>query len=325
MTTTSDQWYRRVGFSLVLIICVLCIYYMYRIRTNLAVNYAITQAANYSEFAPTHFRIYDKSTATTCNRLIVVEPFNWYLWAANGELYILNPESAVHCGNNTTPAVQVLKHRFVNVCLVMSFDSVVSAYTQKITPILIAYDIDSTQFTIIDAINLLMKSWLSFDPENTTPPSAVTYTDAPNTESQVSTEMIMSTVAPMIEKALTVGGGGGGATSSNTSPRQIDIVDMTNRRANTTQTRSRRHRLKRSLDNEEPSESSSPSEKMSAKNVAQLMNQTASSKSAAKLMALRPPVYSNHELQKIYAHTINNTKYNRPTSVSSPPVATGWS
>lgn len=190
----SDQWYQRIGFGLVLLITIICIYYMYRIRNNLAINYAMTQAVDYSEFSPTHFRIYDKSNDTVCNRLIIVEPFNWYLWASNDEFYILNPESPRHCTHNTTPAIQVLEHQFVEVCLTMNYDSVVSSYTQNTSPVIIEYSIDSERFTIIDAINLLMKSWVKFEPNT---------------------------------RAVITGGGGGGDDTVHRSTRSIKRVDLT--------------------------------------------------------------------------------------------------
>lgn len=186
-----DKMYKSVSLSIVLVICILCIYYMYRMRHSLAVNSTMMQANKIAEFTPTYFRIYDKSTDDVCNRLVVVEPFGWYLWASNGELYVLNPEATVHCSNNATPAVRVFRHVFVETCLSLSFDSVVSSYTNVIRdPVLVPYKIETTTFTILDAINILLKSWLKFDEIELKARPVATTTDTSDVDETTTVESV---------------------------------------------------------------------------------------------------------------------------------------
>lgn len=270
----NDQWYRRIGFGVVLLISIVCIYYMYRIRSNLAIDNAITRAINYSEFSPTHFRIYDKSTDTICNRLIVIEPFNWYLWAANGELFILNPESSRHCTHNTTPAVQVLEHQFIELCLTMNFDSVVSSYTQNTVPVLIEYEINSERFTIVDAINLLMKSWIKFEP----------------------TSMTVVTSASELKRSAALKSG-------------IKKIDLT-----LTETKQCR-----SCNTTTDNENNTP---INARNLAQMMNQIHKLRVPKALKSLRPKIYNDTELQKIYANTMK--RYHNPNVNESKKLPSLW-
>lgn len=117
-----------------------------------------------SEFNPTEFRIYDRSTETVCDRLIIVHPFEWYIWAVRGELYIVNPEGGVKCSPNTTPAIKVYKDKFIETCITLNFNALVKSYTAK-KPFIQKYEINTKTFTILSALNLLFDGFIKFDHE----------------------------------------------------------------------------------------------------------------------------------------------------------------
>ena len=126
----------------------------------------IDNAVEKSEFNPTTFVIYDQSTETTCNRLIEILPFNWYLLAANDELFILTPQTGMNCGVGSTPAIRVLLDSFQKTCLSISFDSLLDSYRLSPTTVKFnePYDIESEVFTVISAMNILFKKHITFNP-----------------------------------------------------------------------------------------------------------------------------------------------------------------
>lgn len=138
---------------------------MYVFRQKANVNGIIDEAEKRAEYTPTIFKIYDKSTNEICNRLIVVAPFDWYIWACRGELYILNPEGGIKCAANTTPAVQVLADQFLETCLKLNLNSILDVYVNGKIPYVVQYEITTTTFTILSALNILMKNYITFDVE----------------------------------------------------------------------------------------------------------------------------------------------------------------
>lgn len=159
------ELFQLVVCILVLVISIICIYYMYYVKKEANVAAIIKKSVSQSEFTPTKFLIYDKSSQKLCNRLVVVEPFHWYIWAIRGELYILNPESGVQCGVDSTPAIRVYATQFVETCLKISMNAIIETYTRDLTPTVVSYDINDTTFTILSAINILAKSYITFDKE----------------------------------------------------------------------------------------------------------------------------------------------------------------
>lgn len=117
-----------------------------------------------SEFNPTEFRIYDRSTENVCDRLIIVHPFDWYIWAVRGELYIVNPEGGVKCSPNTTPAIKVYQDKFIETCITLNFNALVKSYTSK-KPYIHKYEINSKTFTVLSALNILFDGFIKFDHE----------------------------------------------------------------------------------------------------------------------------------------------------------------
>lgn len=150
---------------LIVIINVACMYYMYIFNKRGNIEAIINEAVTKAEYTPTVFKIYDKSTTKICNRLIIIAPFDWYVWACRGELYILNPESGIRCSPSSTPAVRVFADHFVETCLQLDFNSIIDVYTRGQIPTMIPYEITETTFTILSALNILMKKWITFDKE----------------------------------------------------------------------------------------------------------------------------------------------------------------
>lgn len=123
----------------------------------------IDAAVSDSSFNPTIFKIYDRSTETLCDRLIDVQPFGWYIWACRGELYILNPEGGMKCSLSSTPAVQVHANKvFVNTCITIPFQSLLTEY-RKQPAVHVPYEITSNKFTILSALNILVKGYVKID------------------------------------------------------------------------------------------------------------------------------------------------------------------
>lgn len=123
----------------------------------------IDRAVERSAFRPTVFKIYDKSSDTVCDRLIVVEPFDWYVWACRGQLFVLNPEGgSVKCQAGTTPAVRVLEKQFYETCVNLDLDTLLRAYTTTGVYKEVPYEIEGTVFTVLSALNILCKDWITF-------------------------------------------------------------------------------------------------------------------------------------------------------------------
>lgn len=150
--------------GVIILICLICLVYMYIVKfRKFDVNSLFTQSAELSTFQPTNFTIYDKSSKDKCNRLIVVNPFGWYIWACNGELYIINAENGISCPTNSTPAVRILRDHFTETCLNLHLDSILNAYIINTVPVVVPYEITTTTFTILSALNILMKKYITFD------------------------------------------------------------------------------------------------------------------------------------------------------------------
>lgn len=126
---------------------------------------SIYEDAEYeTRFQPAYFLIYDNSTEDRCNRLIRVQPFNWLIWAINDDVYIIETTSATICPLGTTAAVQVTPNIYsMNaICLNVQFNSILNLYND---PIKIPYDLtdssESGKFTILDALNILFREYLT--------------------------------------------------------------------------------------------------------------------------------------------------------------------
>ncbi|UOT91845.1 PIF-4 [Aratus pisonii nudivirus] len=163
--------------SIILIIFILII-----IGTNNKhiIEQAVNRASEATQFNTTYFEIYDRSAdENNCNRLIIVQPFQWHIWAYSGVVYLLN-ESNKSCPINYTPAILVPTNKsddisnqvFKDVCINKVFNQVVTSYTDSIQPVIIDFEIEELQsqpnkFTILDALNFLFTSYLTMDEDTT--------------------------------------------------------------------------------------------------------------------------------------------------------------
>lgn len=153
-------------------------------KTGALLGLPLMQASNATQFKPTFFEIYERSIdETACNRLVIVQPFKWHIWAINGRVYLLN-ESNKSCPINYTPAVVVPATKsddlsnqvFKDVCINKVFNDIVTSYTDTLKPIIVDFEIEELQaqknkFTILDALNFLFTKYLTMDPETQPPPS----------------------------------------------------------------------------------------------------------------------------------------------------------
>lgn len=158
-----NLWWQIFITFLILAIEIITLYYIYFFKKRGDIVNIIDEAVQQAKFAPTIFKIYDKSTSDVCNRLIVVAPFDWYIWACRGELYVVNPEGGIRCSPDTTPAVRVFADQFVETCLKLNMSSILEAYTNGKIPKIVPYEINDTTFTVLSALNILMKKWVTFD------------------------------------------------------------------------------------------------------------------------------------------------------------------
>lgn len=150
-----------------MVTCIVFITIIYTLITSkkLNGNLIIKKAVNNSKYEPTVFIIYDNSTKLNCDRLIIIEPFGWVIWAINQNLYILNVEGGrIECGVGSTPAVHVYNQtRFIDTCLKIDYHSLLAFYSNK-KCFTIPYNLTSNKFTIISALNLLCSRWITFNP-----------------------------------------------------------------------------------------------------------------------------------------------------------------
>ncbi|UBZ25579.1 PIF-4 [Crangon crangon nudivirus] len=140
----------------------------------------IQKASRNTQFGRTYYEIYDKSSSDICDRLIIVQPFLWYIWAKNGYIMVLGTTNE-HCPNNYAPATIIPRevstedeyYTFNNVCLHAVMNNIITSYTDHITPCKVKFlitDIQArtSQFTVLDAINDLVKRWITMDSTKST-------------------------------------------------------------------------------------------------------------------------------------------------------------
>uniref|UniRef100_A0AAU8GD55 Uncharacterized protein n=1 Tax=Faxonius propinquus nudivirus TaxID=3139431 RepID=A0AAU8GD55_9VIRU len=170
---TRNDYIILIG-SICLIIIILFIIASSKFKTNIENN--IIQASMDTEFGTTYLNIYDKSTSIKCDRLIIVKPFEWIIWAKNGSVYILG-DTNYQCPINYTPATIVPHvindesmsiYNFKSVCLHSVFNDIINNYTLNIIPTKINFDIkllqsDPSKFTILDILNYLFLNYITIE------------------------------------------------------------------------------------------------------------------------------------------------------------------
>lgn len=148
---------------IIILVTLVAFFYMYTFNETIGVRKIINNAVTDSQYLPTIMQIYDRSTSTICDRLIIIKPFNWYLWAINNNLYILNPEAGRLCPQGYVSAIQVFSDRFIEICINMPLTGILQHYQLNQTPITVEYTINKNTFTILSAINLLTKKYITFE------------------------------------------------------------------------------------------------------------------------------------------------------------------
>lgn len=121
--------------------------------------YAIGIASKKSQIEDSYFEIYDKSSETVCNRLIVVKPFDWYILSRHGSAYVLN-QTTNNCNDSSTPAAKIIdSDMFENVCLPHTMADIIDSFSVE-TPVQVPYKITGVKFNILDALNCLSSGYL---------------------------------------------------------------------------------------------------------------------------------------------------------------------
>jgi hypothetical protein len=178
--------------TIILVVCILIIilfqFGLFKIKIHF--EEPINKSLTYSELETTYFLIYDKSVGEECDRLILVKPFPWMIWAVNGNVYLLNT-SNYECPANKTPAVITPSkitvnteditngmndngYVFVNTCMSIQTGNIMEKY-EDVAPVKVLYDIEELasvkdKFTQLDALNYLFTKYITMrddDQDNT--------------------------------------------------------------------------------------------------------------------------------------------------------------
>ena len=153
------------------------ILYMIVINKPDIIEKNVMKASRQTQFNPTYFEIYDKSTKTICDRIIIVQPFSWIIWAKAGFVYVVN-DTNYTCPTGTTPGIRIPTevdtsksiYTFDSVCINIVLDSILNGY-RDVIPVKVPYDIEKLQqqpnkFTILDALNYLFTKYLTMLPDS---------------------------------------------------------------------------------------------------------------------------------------------------------------
>lgn len=157
-------------FAMAVLIAAAALLYMLAARQSLGVAGLFDAAAERSAFSPTVFEFYDRSTKENCDRLIVVQPFEWYVWCCRGRLLILNPEGGIRCSAGKTPAVRVTaSSEFVETCVDVNLATLIDLYRANGVYFRVPYELPSgtKTFTILSALNALAPEWIEIRDEST--------------------------------------------------------------------------------------------------------------------------------------------------------------
>lgn len=151
------------------IVCVLG-YIIFQNRLNFAGKIADVYWRA-TAFEPTRFIVYDKSRSgdvgSTCNRMIVVQPFDWIIVADDGKVFVV--DNNVECEANETPVlIPPLSNRdpdtgrFYPACLQFTVSSLLSLYQQdpRTKIYVVPYDVERVQsapgvLTALDCLQYL--------------------------------------------------------------------------------------------------------------------------------------------------------------------------
>ncbi|AJD20179.1 PIF-4 [Tipula oleracea nudivirus] len=125
---------------------------------------AYNTASRETRFSPTYFLIYDNSTENNCDRLIVVEPFSWMIWATNNRVFIVEDAPGYNCPAGSTAAIRVTRNIFTMdvECIRITPSALLNLYKD---PVKVPYDITNSsvpdKFTVLDALNILFTKYIT--------------------------------------------------------------------------------------------------------------------------------------------------------------------
>lgn len=155
-------------FAVAVMIASAALIYMLAAKQSLGVAALMQDAAKRSAFSPTVFEIYDRSSKDTCDRFIIVMPFEWYIWSCRGRVLILNPEGGVRCSAGKMSAVRVTPSaEFVETCVDANLATLVDVYRSTGKHYTVPYELapDTTTFTVLSALNILAEEWIDLKDE----------------------------------------------------------------------------------------------------------------------------------------------------------------
>lgn len=152
---------QNITLLVIIVVCfIILIYFSTKIQTP--VSDILQTASKDTKFSPVYFDIYDKSTETSCTRLIRIYPFNWNIVSINNQVYVLDSESGYTCQAGYTPGIKIIKSNNLEVeCLSTNKDGIFR-YFQNLNPIRVEYSLDGREkFTVMDALNYLFDGYLT--------------------------------------------------------------------------------------------------------------------------------------------------------------------
>ncbi|AAN04397.1 Orf103 [Heliothis zea nudivirus] len=167
MIGTIGKYFDKYQVFIVLGIAIIAIVYTFSLlkTSNLGktMGSLTDEATDSTKFNASFFEIYDKSTDDYCDRLILVQPFNWIIVAKGGQMYALT-DVQHKCPPTTTRAVKLHSNqdKFKYVCLSLTKMQLIELYRNTAHNVLkLTFDVDALQsdekrFTILDACNYLL-------------------------------------------------------------------------------------------------------------------------------------------------------------------------
>lgn len=161
------------NISLLILTCIYTIFYLITSaliyinwkKSPFSFTSAINEAEQATRFDPTFFEIYDNSTETFCDRLIIVQPFGWSILAINGMVIILTNAGGYSCPPGYTAGVLVTTNtiQFNVSCFHFLNGQLIQTYKQ-FKMFTVSYDITDSQvvdkFTVLDALNILTRKYI---------------------------------------------------------------------------------------------------------------------------------------------------------------------
>ncbi|XP_057339663.1 uncharacterized protein LOC130677088 [Microplitis mediator] len=160
-----------ISFYLIIILS-LCMKVILLKKSYASPEQVFDQISSSFNFRPTYLEIYDQSIKSKCDRLIVVHPFDWSFWAINGYCYVLNALRAFDCPHKMTPTLIIdaitVNETFLNpICYPIDYSTVLNEYKSHGPPIINYFNIEDImrrgRFTVIDALNYLLKYYIEID------------------------------------------------------------------------------------------------------------------------------------------------------------------